>query len=819
MNWLRCFFILTLLSGLGQSAHAQNYSPSPAQIEQFKRMSPAQREQMAQAAGIDLDSLNMGSGSSAQPQLQERQNRKPLQPQEEPYHSNPPSSLDLDAKAETNQTTKLPLFGHNLFENDVESFQPATNIPVPADYVLGPGDTLVIQLYGKDNSSHSLTINREGQIQFPQIGPISFAGLSFQQAQELIRETVQQQMIGIKASVTMGALRSIRVFVLGEVKRPGSFTVGSLSTMTNALFQSGGISEVGSFRNIQLKRRGQLVTTLDLYDLLLAGDTSNDSRLLPGDVIFVPPVGKTVSVKGAVKRSATYELEGPTTAAELLALAGGLKNTSHLPVSQLIRYDSFGEKDLINLDLSGATGKQFTLRDGDLLVVPEKLDVVSNQVEFKGYIKREGFRPWRLGIRFTDLVPSVLELPLNPEIDIAIIERFNPKTGKTRAIDFSPSAAWAAPGSASDPKLEDYDTVYLFNFENDRTKQLEKLNTKLANQSGFGEISKTVSVSGSVRFPGQYPLTAGMTSSDLIELAGGLSESALDTNGEITRYSINDNRERTVKHISVNFTEAPTRLAEGDTLQVKQIPLWKEKETVTITGEVMFPGTYSIVPGETLSRVLERAGGFTEHAYPIGAVFSREGLRSLEEQRLRELKKQLEGDIAAANANDDSETTKTIDIKEAEVLLKNLESVKPAGRMVIDLPDILQDPDSNDIRLENQDALVIPRYKPSVTVVGEVQYPTSHFFEASLDAKEYIERSGGYKKHADESRTYIVKANGRVIQPGSSAWFKADSELIQAGDTIVIPLETDKVDGLTVWAKVTQIAYQAALGAAAVHGL
>jgi protein involved in polysaccharide export with SLBB domain len=307
-----------------------------------------------------------------------------------------------------------------------------------------------------------------------------------------------------------------------------------------------------------------------------------------------------------------------------------------------------------------------------------------------------------------------------------------------------------------------------------------------------------------------------MTSQDLIMLAGGLTENAIDTNGEITRYGIDKNRQREVTHLEINFNQPPQQLQAGDTMQVKQIALWKAKENVRVTGEVIFPGTYSIIPGETLTQVLARAGGFTPHAYPTGSVFSRAGLRSLEKKRLQELKKRLQEEIIASNDENQSQTP--INDEEADKLLKDLDSVKPAGRMVIDLPNILANPKSNDFQMENGDEINIPRYKPSVTVVGEVQFPTSHFYQPSLDVSEYIDRSGGFKKHADNDRVYIVKANGSVIQPGASAWFKANSLNIQAGDTIIVPLETDKIDALDVWSKVTTIVYQAALGAAAVKG-
>lgn len=814
---IRLLFAVTVMS-FQAYAQAQGFTPSAEQIQQFKSMSPAQQQQMAEAAGIDLGALINSHQTSKQPVLSEA-DIPPNSPPPQQTEDAQSAAADKQNKSDVDRTdvTKLPLFGRDIFQNTLDSFRPATDIPIPANYIMGPGDTLVIQLYGKENLAHSLVLNREGQIQFPQIGPVTLAGLTFSQAQKVIEQIVSEQMIGVKASVTMGALRTIRVFVLGEVKRPGSFTVGSLATMTNALFASGGITDVGSLRNIQLKRAGELITTLDLYTLLLNGDTSKDARLLPGDVIFVPPLGKTVGITGQVKRPATYEIRDEATINTLISLSGGLTNNAYLPISYLVRHDNFGERTLINIDLSTPEGKLYELRDGDLLSIASKLEFINNQVTLSGHVKRPGPRSWGQGLRFTDLIPTPHELLPNPDIDIALIQRFSVETRRVEVILFSPTEAWQNPGSGKDPLLQGYDVVQIFNYDDKRDEQLADVVTQLDAQARFNERKKVVSISGSVRFPGIYPLADNMTSRQLIQLAGGLTESALDSNGEITRYGIDDDRRRVVAHIEVNLSDKPVQMEPGDTLQVKQIPLWKQKETVELVGEVMFPGTYTILPGETLLDVLTRAGGITPHAYPKGAVFSRLELRELEQQRLRELKDKLQSEIAASSAAGVQTGQEQVSPEEAEQLMKNLNAVKPLGRMVIDLPAILKSPQHHDFQLESGDTLTIPRYKPSVTVVGEVQYPTSHFYDQTMDAISYIERSGGFKKNADQQRVYIVKANGSVIQPESSAWFRADREAIQPGDTIVVPMETDRIDKLTVWAKVTQIIYQAALGAAALR--
>ena len=256
-------------------------------------------------------------------------------------------------------------------------------------------------------------------------------------------------------------------------------------------------------------------------------------------------------------------------------------------------------------------------------------------------------------------------------------------------------------------------------------------------------------------------------------------------------------------------------MKEMDRLNIRRLPDWSPEQTIELSGEIMFPGKYTIRRGETLSDVIARAGGLTKQAYPQAAVFTRKDLQQLEEQRLTELKSRLEADIAASNAEQQS-TTQKIGTQDAQQLLKNVSSVKPLGRMVINLSEIIKHDPQQDVRIVDGDKLYVPRFKQAVTVVGEVQYPTSHLFQKKLSVQDYIDRSGGLNARADKSRIYVVKANGMVYLPDSSSWFSRGDVNVQPGDTIVVPLDADRIKSLTLWTSVSQIFYQVALGAAAV---
>ena len=789
-------------------------TPSAAQIEKFKQLPASQQQALAKQYGVDLGALS--NSNYPQPNINKQSinnNRKPISDIDTELQN---EDIEIDPLLELDEQEPEPLeaFGYALFENAPTSFMPAIDIPIPSEYVMGPGDNIIVQFYGKENLSHALTINREGEIQFPKLGPIVVAGLSFADVKSLIMNTIDEQMMGVKASVTMGSLRSIRIFILGEATLPGSYTVNSLSTMTNALFASGGISRMGSLRNIQLKRGGQLITTLDLYSLLLKGDTSNDARLLPGDVIFIPPVGKTVGVSGEVRRPAIYELNKETTAAQVVSLAGGFLGTAYPQASRIERINDNGERTLVDVNLKTQHGKRLTIKDADTLQVFSVLDTVENTVEIEGHVKRPGGSAWKPGLHFTDVIHNANALLPNADINVALIVRERDPARQIEVEIVNPSAAFLSPQGEDDPLLSARDRIIIFDYSTDRIEILQEVIDSLSVQASIDQRRQLVYVNGNVRFPGQYPLARNASAKDMIALAGGLTDRAFSLGAELTRYVIDEQQHQSITHFNINLSNSHEFiLQEEDAIHIKQLPNWKGTETVEIVGEVVFPGTYTIQRGETLSQVIARAGGLNDYAFIAASIFSRAELRELERLRLDELQQQLEEDIATSNIQEGADS---IEKDEAEQLLESMEEIRPTGRMVINLANIIEQPDNYDVILKDGDRLVVPMQRQTVTVVGEVQHATSHVYEGKLSINDYIDRSGGTTMKADKKRIYVVRANGSVYLPRKSHWFKRNDKGIQPGDTVVIPLDADRMKALTLWGSVSEIVYRMALGAAAV---
>ncbi|MCZ4253678.1 SLBB domain-containing protein [Pseudoalteromonas shioyasakiensis] len=889
MLFKRLFITFLLLT----SASVLAFTPTAAQIEQFKKLPRAQQEALAKQYGVDLSTIT-GKKSSSESAEQEPTVQPRLEQNDEPL---------TDEERFAPKVDEVKPFGYDLFAGEPTSFMPSENAAVPDTYLIGRGDTLNINFYGKESESYEVVVDREGRISIPNLSPVQVAGLTFAEVKELIKAKVEQEVIGIKAFVSVGKLRSIRVLVLGEAYKPGSYSVSSLTTVSHALFVSGGVSDIASLRNIQVKRAGKVVANFDLYDLLINGDSSNDIILKPGDVVFIPSVGSQVAVEGLVKRPAIFELKKGETAAQLLKMAGGLKPQAYAKKAIVERFNNNNMKEVLSIDFS-SNQINYTPRDGDRIRFNPISFQYQNSISLIGAVARPGHYQWHQGKHISDVLTSVrgdllpqadlgygllvrevnvagdiqvfqfdiaqaivkaaehdLELKANDKL--FVFSRYQEKQAEEAALANMALTEeqqqqqykvkqWheyqqrefekyiGVTGSVDSPKLERDNAKSIEDISKGRlgsgTKELspedyavfsrysllKPIISKLKQQASVSVAMQLVEINGHVTYPGVYPLTVNSEVNDLIAAAGGLLESAYTEQAEITR--VMDGDASKVKHIKFNLQAAMLgsngeniALRSKDSINIFSIPNWQENVKVELKGEVKFPGVYTIRRGETLSNLLERAGGFSEFAAPNAAIFTREAIRKQEQQQLAKLSEDLRRDIASKSF-ENSVSSNSLSYDEMNKLLNDLASVEAVGRLVIDLPLIVED--KQRLVLQNGDALYVPSKRDSISVIGEVNYATSHLFQQGITVDDYIDLSGGLKERAADERIYIIKANGSVKIPNTGSWFAVnDTNTLEAGDTIVVPMNSDYMDNLTLWSTATQIVYQLGVAVAAISSI
>ncbi|WP_217516924.1 SLBB domain-containing protein [Vibrio metschnikovii] len=866
------FFSSLLLSLCAFSSYAQ--SPTPEQLRMFQNLPADQQQALARQYGITLPSINNSGVSQPLPTADIRAPRPDKAEQQQ-----------LN-KQDQEKEPELKRFGLDLFAASPTTFAPVSDVPVPSDYRVGPNDEIIVQLFGKDNSTHRLRVNREGVINFPSLGPISVAGLSFSEVRASLMQRVQEQMIGVRSDITLGELRSMQIFVMGDAYKPGAYTVSALTTISQAIYYSGGFSESGALRDVQLKRQGQLVQRLDMYDLLLKGETSSDVRLMPGDVIFVGPVKNTVRIAGEVNRPAIYEVNGNETYQEVIQMAGGLTANAYPEQVEIKRLAPQGLREVVSLNLTRHTDKQRVVHGGDDITVKTRGNELKRYVQVQGDVAQPGFVQWKEGIRISDVFHS-LDTAFNPTADVhyALVVREINVQRDIDVLQFNLANALLNPTSEDNLKLKSRDQILIFNrFSNDDFKaikddidsaksfeqarqrmqveeqqeqaiqqgtlipsatleqakwlfqgqevteqQVEQIKQnsrrgllaqvllRLSQQSTYGNPARIVEVSGEVKHPGRYPMSQKNTINDLIEAAGGLTAEAFIERAELARtyYDAQDKTRMDIR--SINVMQAMTGDAENnlllkprDRLNILVEQNLRIQNTVTLQGEVRFPGTYTVRQGETLAQLLTRAGGLTEFAHPQGAIFTREALRLQEQKLLSEYAADIRREAAKKTFRADSSNLGGM-ISDPDKTLAFIEEAtksRALGRMVVQLDQIIDGNTNANFMLEDGDFLFIPMYRNTISVIGEVQMGITYLLDPSLTVKDYINRAGGMKKQADDDRIFVVRADGSVFKPNTGFWFGRRGESLRAGDTIVVPVDTDYRDALNVWTAATQILYQ-----------
>jgi polysaccharide biosynthesis/export protein len=680
----------------------------------------------------------------------------------------------------------LRQFGYNLFEGPLSTFAPVQDVPVGPDYVIGPGDTLFVNVWGLAEMSLQAVVDRNGEIFLPKAGPLRVWGLKFAEMETLISDQLFKYFTGIKVSITMGPLRTMKIFILGEVVKPGAYTVSSLSTVTNAIFAAGGPSTQGSLRDIRLIRNNRIISRLDLYTFLLEGSRRGDDRLMPDDTIFVPPIGRVVALAGYVKRPAIYELKEEMTLAKLLEMGGGLTILSYIKRVQVERVSERQRKVVLDDEFTDmkdfeAKTAAFPLQEGDFVSVFPIERSLYSYVGLEGNVRRSGIYALKPNMRIKDLIEQGEGLMPGSHMARADLARFHDgRRFETIPVDL-------AAVMAGDPRqnfpLNQFDRVIVYHELDIRPQPL-------------------VQITGSVYRPGVFELTPNMWVSDLV-FKGNPTRQASFRNAEMYRAEPG----ATVRVIRLDLeqilanprSEKDVELTDRDHVFIRELAEGVEKRTVSITGRVRFPGEYAITSEERLSSLLQRVGGFLPEAFPKGAIFTRQSIREIEQQQLDKFIKSQEqallADTAATTAGtselvatDKSQiaTTQAAVASQRRELLRSLASAVVLGRLAIqlDAPEKIRGT-ANDILLENGDSLVIPQTPTSIVVLGAVRNSTAILYGGEQNVDYYVAQAGGPSPEADVDQTYIVKANGTAI----ASFVKVRK--VEVGDAIIVPINTE----------------------------
>jgi protein involved in polysaccharide export with SLBB domain len=694
---------------------------------------------------------------------------------------------------------------------------PIQYLPPENTYPIGPGDEVRVTVWGSVEGAWTVTVDRDGTISLPKIGVLGVTGMTFKDLQNVLRKEFSKYYTDFEMNVSLGALKMIRVYVVGNAISSGVYLVPSLSSVVNGLTTASGPSKAGTLRDIQVKRNGEVVAHLDVYDLLIRGDRSTDIRLQPEDVVFIPPIGPIVGVAGHVDRPAIYELKGRTRLSEAIKMAGGVIADAYLHRVQLERVSQRASRVILDVNVQQVKGKNdIFLEDGDIVKVFPAITVVTNKIVLKGNVRRPGDYEWKQGSRVRDIIPNFEALSPDSLLDYALVERMVPPDMHQEYLTFNLGQAVSGKDESQNILLQPYDTVTIFN--------------------KWDMVPKDkVHIAGAVNKPGAFEFRPQMKLSELLKLAGGMKRFAFTRTAELTRTFPTDEGTKT-ERIYVHPAEAlagdPASdivLREDDYLFVRTVPDWQIYRMATITGEVKFPGDYALYKGEKLSSLIERAGGFTEQAYVRGAVMTRASVKQQQQKQMNETINQLERELLAMASSEamsqmDKDEADQVSraYKERRTFIDSLRMLEAKGRMVVPIDAAAKLKGTpQDLDIEDGDTLDVPSNPKVVYVVGAVNNAASFVYMPKQDYTFYIGLAGGYSRTADKKAVYLMKVDGTALKPGqgvvwdgvSNRWQQGSSAQIEPGDAVIVPDELSKWAFLRGVKDITTILYQIAVGA------
>jgi protein involved in polysaccharide export with SLBB domain len=876
----------------GLGATGTDYSGSSTSSDLSSSLGSPLGSSFGSSIGSSLENQNGASGFPQQAR-REGQSRIPLQQYSPPtpalqpmlrHRPNPyadvPSLYDLYAQY-SRRSPILERFGEEVFVNGTGNLDELPmDLPAGPDYVVGPGDGLTISLTGGISQRLQRIVDREGRVALPEVGGVEISGRTMGDVQHLVQTVLRDQFRGVNADVSLSRIRTVRVYVTGDVERPGPYDVSSLSTPLNALYIAGGPTSGGSLRTVLHYRGKQLIQEVDLYDLLLHGVRGDVQRLQAGDTIQVPPLKGQVTIEGMVRRPAIYELNGEKGLAEVLELAGGVLPTGTLRHVDVERVESHKDRTMLRLDIPETDSDtsvnkaldDFTVQDGDKIKITPILPYADKTVYLDGHVSRPGKFAYTDGMKVTDLIKSYKDVLPEPSITHAEIIRLSQPDFAPEVLTFNLGDALA--GKDQDLVLKPFDIVRVFGrfdfedppvitvtgevrdpgdhltngvahlrdvvylaggttrdalltdaqvFRKTSDDKLEVINVNLGRALEgdakdnieiepkdrvfiHRDLNKldppTVAIEGEVARPGKYPLGDDLTAAGLVRLAGGFKRGAYKEEADLTRYEVEQGSRVVSDHVAVPIAkamadepDADVRLRDGDVLAIKQLTGWKDVGSmITVTGEVVHPGTYGIQEGERLSSIIQRAGGFRNDAYPYGAVFERQQIRELEEKNRADLLDRVQSEAANIKGipeqNQQDMLAKQAAVEQYQTTLQKLQNAPPQGRMVIHISSNLKHwmNTSSDVQVRAGDTIYVPK-RPSVVLVdGSVYNPTGITFKPGKSAGWYLNQAGGPTGTANKKGTFVIRADGSVAGgPGGLFGGGAESAAMQPGDMVVVP--------------------------------
>ena len=785
------------------------------------QMNPQMRSTQPSQYGAPGQNSNSNDLESQQ---SSRQNNSQNQVQRAPLPPEPLTEFQKFVASTTNQV--LPIFGADLFHRVPSTFAPLDMTPVPANYVVGPDDELRIRVWGQVNFQSNLRVDRSGAIYLPQVGPVHVAGLTFSALDGQLRSAIGRVYRNFDLTVDLGQIRAIQVYVAGAARRPGVYTVSSLSTLVDALFASGGPSIQGSMRHIELRRGSEVVTDFDLYNLLVHGDKSKDVPLQAGDVLFIPPVGPEVAVTGSVRNPAIYELKADESLAGLFADAGGVSAVASDARISVERIQDHRDRYAMEV-ANDASGLATPLTDGDLIHVYSIVPIYRKTVTLRGNTANPGRFAWHPGMRLSDLIPdkdslitrnywwkrAQLGLPA-PEFEAT------PGFTAMRQPVEDNAITLKAPNSGEASMADQYGSL-----QNQSGSQQNQM--LAAQQRGSSSSLAADQASPSSRIPSSVQRTEIRALAPEIDWNYAVIE-RLDPDTLKTTLIPFDLGKLVMQHDASQDLE----LQAGDVVSVFseadiRVPIAQQTKMVTLGGEFIHAGVYTVQPGETFRHLVERAGGLTPNAYLYGSEYTRESTRVIQQARIDEYVQSLGRGIQRNNmAIAASSVSSAQDLASASAaqtneqnLLESLRQIRATGRIVLRFaPDSSGTSDLPEISMEDGDRFIVPAIPATVNVVGSVYDQNSFLYAKGQKAGAYLQLAGGPNRDADRKHEFLIHADGEVVSrdTGKGLWSTQFNNLhVYPGDTIVVPEKTFKPSSIRSVIEWSQLVSNFALGAAA----